>query len=150
METKKRRNVKPANKEVKKQEQPKIRLDYKKIAMLIGGALGVVLLIVVLCVTFSSRGLNNKKVQETKLKVEETKLTFTNGVTEVKAIVKNKGKKEYKDLSLNMTFLDKEGNEIASFNGFVGNIKKGEKGNINAAITKDITKAKDVKFKVAD
>ena len=145
METKRRRNVKKI-----KQEQAKIKLDYKKIGILVAGGLGVVLLIVVLCVTLGSGGLNNKKVADSKLKVEETKLTFENGVTNVKATVKNKGKEEYKELSLKMTFLDKEGKEIASFSGYVGNLKKGQKGNINAAITKDITKAKDVKFKVVD
>ena len=148
MENKRRGSLK----ETKKQEQVKkeIKLDYGHIAILAGGALGVVLLIVVLSLTFTSKGLNNKKVSDTKLKVEDTNLTFANGVTNVKATVKNKGKKEYTNLSLRMVFLDNKGNEITSMRGYVGDIKKGETGNINAAITKDITKAKDVKFTIAE
>ncbi|MEG0283030.1 MAG: FxLYD domain-containing protein [Clostridia bacterium] len=128
----------------------KTKIDFKKLGIIAGAAVASLAVVVVIGVTvFGGDKIEAKKVVKgQKLEVVDTNLTFKDGITQVKATVANKSNEKKTNVSLKMTFLDKDNKEIAVMRGYVGDLEKGKSGDINAGITKNITDAADVKYEI--
>lgn len=147
MAEKTRRNLKSNRSEPKKE----IKINYKRLTLVIAICVVVIISGVVVFNLVKGKGVSGKKlVKGQKLEVVDTNLEFKDGVTQVKATVKNKSNAKKENVSLKITFIGETDETIAIMRGYVGDIEKGKTANIKAAITKDVTKAKDVKYEIIE
>lgn len=89
------------------------------------------------------------KLSETKivdgLKIENIQLTMKNGQSVLLAEVENNTGKDIDIMLLDIILLDKNENEIATIAGIIGELKAGEKQQLNSSVTSDYANAYDFK-----
>ena len=89
------------------------------------------------------------KLSETKivngLKIGNIQLTMQNGQSVLLADVENDTGKDIDIMLLDIILLDKNGNELTTITGIIGNLKAGEKQQLNSSVTSDYANAYDFK-----
>mgnify|MGYP006934534153 FL=1 len=89
------------------------------------------------------------KLSETKtvdgLKIGNIQLTMQNGQSVLLADVENDTGKDIDIMLLDIILLDKNGNELTTIAGIVGDLKAGEKQQLNSSVTSDYANAYDFK-----
>ena len=89
------------------------------------------------------------KLSETKtvdgLTIGNIQLTMQNGQSVLLADVENNTGKDIDVMLLDITLLDKNGNELTTIAGIIGNLKEGEKQQLNSSVTSDYANAYDFK-----
>ena len=89
------------------------------------------------------------KLSETKivdgLKIENIQLTMQNGQSVLLADVENDTEKDIDIMLIDIILLDKNENELTTIVGIVGNLKVGEKQQLNSSVTSDYANAYDFK-----
>lgn len=99
-------------------------------------------------VNTSSKLAETKKVGD--YEVSNIQLTELNGQSTLLADVKNTGS-DKKDVTLiDITLLDKEGEEISTIGGIVGDIEPGETTQLNASVTTNVANAYDFTIKISE
>ena len=87
------------------------------------------------------------KLSETKivdgLKIGNIQLTMQNGQSVLLADAENDTGKDIDIMLLDIILLDKNGNELTTIAGIVGNLKAGEKQQLNSSVTSDYANAYD-------
>ena len=87
------------------------------------------------------------KVSETKtvdgLKIGNIQLTMQNGQSVLLADAENDTGKDIDIMLLDIILLDKNGNELTTIAGIIGNLKAGEKQQLNSSVTSDYANAYD-------
>ena len=90
----------------------------------------------------------SKKIKETKkvdgLEFSEIEITEKDNVTVILANVKNPTKETKKDYILDIKALDKNGNEITSLSGYIGEIKPNETISFTTSATFDFANVYDI------
>lgn len=83
------------------------------------------------------------------IKLENTSLVVTNGISKITTKVTNSTDSDYKLDEYKITFKDAEGKEIVTIPGYVGDtIKSGETKTINSSVDIDLTNAKSAEYEV--
>lgn len=89
------------------------------------------------------------KLSETKtvdgLKIGNIQLTMQNGQSVLLADAENDTGKDIDIMLLDIILLDKNGNELTTIAGIVGDLKAGEKQQLNSSVTSDYANAYDFK-----
>lgn len=89
------------------------------------------------------------KLSETKtvdgLKIGNIQLTMQNGQSVLLADAENDTGKDIDIMLLDIILLDKNGNELTTIAGIVGDLKVGEKQRLNSSVTSDYANAYDFK-----
>ena len=89
------------------------------------------------------------KLSETKtvdgLKIGNIQLTMQNGQSVLLADAENDTGKDIDIMLLDIILLDKNGNELTTIAGIIGNLKAGEKQQLNSSVTSDYANAYDFK-----
>ena len=87
------------------------------------------------------------KLSETKivdgLKIGNIQLTMQNGQSVLLADAENDTGKDIDIMLLDIILLDKNGNELTTIAGIVGDLKAGEKQQLNSSVTSDYANAYD-------
>lgn len=87
------------------------------------------------------------KLSETKivdgLKIGNIQLTMQNGQSVLLADAENDTGKDIDIMLLDIILLDKNGNELTTIAGIIGNLKAGEKQQLNSSVTSDYANAYD-------
>ena len=87
------------------------------------------------------------KLSETKivdgLKIGNIQLTMQNGQSVLLADAENDTGKDIEIMLLDIILLDKNGNELTTIAGIVGDLKAGEKQQLNSSVTSDYANAYD-------
>ena len=87
------------------------------------------------------------KLSETKivdgLKIGNIQLTMQNGQSVLLADAENNTGKDIDIMLLDIILLDKNGNELTTIAGIVGDLKAGEKQQLNSSVTSDYANAYD-------
>ena len=87
------------------------------------------------------------KLSETKivdgLKIGNIQLTMQNGQSVLLADAENDTGKDIEIMLLDIILLDKNGNELTTIAGIIGNLKAGEKQQLNSSVTSDYANAYD-------
>ena len=87
------------------------------------------------------------KLSETKtvdgLKIGNIQLTMQNGQSVLLADAENDTGKDIDIMLLDIILLDKNGNELTTIAGIMGNLKAGEKQQLNSSVTSDYANAYD-------
>lgn len=87
------------------------------------------------------------KLSETKtvdgLKIGNIQLTMKNGQSVLLADAENDTGKDIDIMLLDIILLDKNGNELTTIAGIVGDLKAGEKQQLNSSVTSDYANAYD-------
>ena len=87
------------------------------------------------------------KLSETKivdgLKIGNIQLTMQNGQSVLLADAENDTGKDIDIMLLDIILLDKNGNELTTIAGIVGDLKEGEKQQLNSSVTSDYANAYD-------
>ena len=87
------------------------------------------------------------KLSETKivdgLKIGNIQLTMQNGQSVLLADAENDTGKDIDIMLLDIILLDKNGNELTTITGIIGNLKAGEKQQLNSSVTSDYANAYD-------
>ena len=91
----------------------------------------------------------SSKLSETKiidgLKIGNIQLTMQNGQSVLLADAENNTGKDIDIMLLDIILLDKNGNELTTITGIIGNLKAGEKQQLNSSVTSDYANAYDFK-----
>ena len=94
------------------------------------------------------------KLSETKTfgnyEISNIQLTEQNGQSLILADVKNIGEAKSDVLLVDITLLDKEGNEITTIGGIIGDVEPGATVQLNASATTDFANAYDFTVKVTE
>ena len=94
------------------------------------------------------------KLAETKTfgnyEVSNIQLTEQDGQSLILADVKNIGDTRAEVALIDITLLDKEGNEIITIGGIIGDVEPGETVQLNSSATTDFANAYDFTIKVTD
>lgn len=94
------------------------------------------------------------KLAETKTfgnyEVSNIQLTEQDGQSLILADVKNIGSTKADVVLIDITLLDKEGNEITTIGGIIGDVEPNETVQLNASATTDFANAYDFTIKVTD
>lgn len=94
------------------------------------------------------------KLAETKTfgnyEVSNIQLTEQDGQSLILADVKNIGDTKADVVLIDITLLDKEGNEITTIGGIIGDVEPGAKVQLNASATTDFANAYDFTIKVSE
>lgn len=77
------------------------------------------------------------------MKVKDIKLTASNGTTKFLATVENTSSKDFVNQKIVVVFKNKDGSEFARLDTYLGDIKVGEKAEIDATTTSDFSNAYD-------
>ena len=89
------------------------------------------------------------KLSETKtvdgLKIGNIQLTMQNGQSVLLADAENDTGKDIDIMLLDIILLDKNGNELTTIAGIIGDLKAGEKQQLNSSVTSDYANAYDFK-----
>ena len=89
----------------------------------------------------------SSKLSETKiidgLKIGNIQLTMQNGQSVLLADAENNTGKDIDIMLLDIILLDKNGNELTTITGIIGNLKAGEKQQLNSSVTSDYANAYD-------
>lgn len=87
------------------------------------------------------------KLSETKtvdgLKIGNIQLTMQKGQSVLLADAENNTGKDIDIMLLDIILLDKNGNELTTIAGIIGNLKAGEKQQLNSSVTSDYANAYD-------
>lgn len=96
----------------------------------------------------------SSKLSETKkfenYEISNIKLTAKDGQSLVLADVKNVGEAKTDVTLINIKVLDKEGNEITTIGGIIGDLEAGATTQLNASATADFANAFDIAFEKSD
>ena len=96
----------------------------------------------------------SSKLSETKTfgnyEVSNIQLTEQNGQSLILADVKNIGATKADVVLIDITLLDKEGNEITTIGGIIGDVEPGQTVQLNASATTDFANAYDFSIKVTE
>lgn len=96
----------------------------------------------------------SSKLAETKTfgnyEVSNIQLTEQNGQSLILADVKNIGSAKAETVLIDITLLDKSGNEITTIGGIIGDVEAGETVQLNASATVDFANAYDFSIKVTE
>ena len=79
------------------------------------------------------------------LEISNIKLTENGNVSQIIADVKNPTSSTLGDFAINITILDKAGNEIAVIGGYIDKVEAGKTVQLNASATVDFANAYDFK-----
>lgn len=94
------------------------------------------------------------KLAETKTfsnyEVSNIQLTESNGQSLILADVKNIGTTKAEVVLIDITLLDKEGNEIVTIGGIIGDVEPGQTVQLNSSATTDFSNAYDFTIKVSE
>lgn len=94
------------------------------------------------------------KLSETKTfgnyEVSNIQLTENDGQSLILADVKNIGDTKLEVVLIDITLLDKEGNEIITTNGIIGDIEPGATTQLNTSATTDFANAYDFSIKIKE
>lgn len=94
------------------------------------------------------------KLAETKTfsnyEVSNIELREKDGKCEILADVKNIGTTKADVVLLDITLLDKDGNEIVTIGGIIGNVEPGQTVKLNSASTADFSNAYDFTIKISE
>lgn len=94
------------------------------------------------------------KLAETKTfsnyEVSNIQLTESNGQSLILADVKNIGDTKADVVLIDITLLDKEGNEIVTIGGIIGDVEPGQTVQLNSSATTDFSNAYDFTIKVSE
>ena len=94
------------------------------------------------------------KLSETKTfgnyEISNIQLTENNGQSLILADVKNIGDTKSEVVLIDITLLDKDGNEIVTIGGIIGDIEPGETTQLNASATTDFANAYDFSIKISE
>lgn len=83
------------------------------------------------------------------IKLTNTSLTTTNGISQLITSVTNDSDQDYRLEEFRIIVKDADGKEIANLPGFVGDvIKAGETRTIDSSVDLDLSKAKSVEYEV--
>lgn len=77
------------------------------------------------------------------MKIKDIKLIAENGTSSFTATVENNSGKKFDAKKITIVFKDKDGNEYAKLNTYLGDIAIGKNTSINASTTSDIVNAYD-------
>ena len=96
----------------------------------------------------------SNKLSETKTfgnyEVSNIQLTENNGQSLILADVKNIGDTKSEVILIDITLLDKDGNEITTIGGIIGDIEPGASTQLNASATMDFANAYDFSIKISE
>lgn len=94
------------------------------------------------------------KLAETKTfsnyEVSNIQLTESNGQSLILADVKNIGTTKAEVVLIDITLLDKEGNEIVTIGGIIGDVEPGQTVQLNSSATTDFSNAYDFTIKISE
>ena len=94
----------------------------------------------------------SNKLAETKkfgnYEVSNIQLTERDGQSLILADVKNVGESKADITLIDITLTDKDGNEITTIGGIIGDVEAGETVQLNASATTDFANAYDISFQV--
>lgn len=97
----------------------------------------------------SSENISNK-IKEDKgydgYKISGATLTYNNGVTTFKAIIKNVSKGDLIGGLIDIVLLNKQGEEVSKISTYIRNLKADEVMEIDASITQNVVNAYDYKL----
>ena len=90
------------------------------------------------------------KLSETKtldgLEISNIKLVENGNLSKLTANVKNPTNETLGDYDVNITLIDKEGNEIVTIAGYIDKVEAGETVELNASVAVDVANAYDFKI----
>lgn len=96
----------------------------------------------------------SEKLAETKTfsnyEVSKIRLTEKDGQSTILADVKNIGSTKSEVVLIDITLLDKEGNEIVTIGGIIGDAEPGATVQLNASATTDFANAYDFTVKISE
>lgn len=81
------------------------------------------------------------------VKIEQTKIVFKNGISTLTSKVTNNGD-DKTNLQYDVTFKAADGTVLGTSIALVGNIKKGETRYVESGVTKDVSNAASVEYKI--
>lgn len=94
------------------------------------------------------------KLAETKTfsnyEVSNIQLTESNGQSLILADVKNIGETKADVVLIDITLLDKEGQEIVTIGGIIGDVEPGQTVQLNSSATTDFSNAYDFTIKISE
>lgn len=94
------------------------------------------------------------KLSETKtfqnFEISNIQLTSINGESQILADVKNTGSTKTEVTFIDIVILDKDGNEITTIGGIIGEVEGGETVQLNASATTDFANAYDFEIKATE
>lgn len=96
----------------------------------------------------------SNKLAETKTfenyEISNIQLTEQDGQSLILADVKNIGETKAEVALIDITILDKDGNEIVTIGGIIGDVEPGQTVQLNASATTDFANAYDFSIKVSE
>ena len=88
----------------------------------------------------------NKTKEIEGLEISNIKLTEKENLSVLTADVKNPTNERLGDYDVNITLIDKEGNEIVTIAGYIDKVEAGETVELNTSVTVDVANAYDFKI----